>query len=114
MEDLLSKQTAALSEFSEREKGHLTLGDTTRERLFHLTGEHKVYQDRASDLERRVTDCSEQNRDLIAIAAKKEEVCSIFRLAPSRVGFIGTSLCVYIRFSLIGTPGDPRIIRNSY
>ena len=75
LEDFLSKQTITLSEFSEREKDHLTLGDTTRERLFHLSGENKVFQDRVAELERRVNDCSEQNRDLIAIAGKKEEVC---------------------------------------
>ena len=63
-----------LSDFSEREKDHLTHGDTTRERLFHLSGENKVLQDRVSELERRVMDCSEQNRELIAISGKKEEV----------------------------------------
>ncbi|KAI6656356.1 Outer dense fiber protein 2 isoform X3 [Oopsacas minuta] len=73
LEDLLSKQTLTITDFSEREKGHLTLNDNTRERLFHVSGENKVFQDRVSELERRVIECDQQNRDLINISSKKEE-----------------------------------------
>ena len=52
----------------------MTLSDTTRERLYHVTGENKVFQDRVGELEKRVMECDQQNRDLIGISSKKEEV----------------------------------------
>ena len=83
MEELLSKQTLTLTNFSEREKGQLSLSDTTRERLYHVSGENKVFQDRVGELEKRVLECDQQNRDLIGISSKKEEV--IIHTGNSRI-----------------------------
>ena len=85
----MSKQTSTISDLSDLEKSQLSDTAATKERLYQLSGENRGLQDRVAEMERRVLDCDQQNRDLITIAGKKEEVTAVqWNSLISHLGFV--------------------------